>query len=309
MSDALPLLKRLARALLTLAAVTAAALLVVSLWRAYVLAPWTRDGRVSAQVVRIAPEVSGTVVDVAVADNQYVKKGDVLYRIDPERFRVAVDDAEAALDAASETLAQKIEDAQRRKGMDDLVPREDIQQAQRAIALARAAQRRAQATLDLARLDLYRSELHAPTDGYITHLRLRNGDYAVAGQPALALLDAHSFWFTGYFEETKLRQVHPGAAARIRLMGYDAIVPGRVHSIGRGIADTNEQADATGLPSVEPSFSWIRLAQRIPVRIELGELPPGVTLVAGMTGSVDVGDTAGRDGSQGRLTTWLHEWM
>ncbi len=309
MSDALSLFKRFARALLTLAAVAVAVVLVVALWRAYVLAPWTRDGRVSAQVIRIAPEVSGTVVEVPVADNQYVKRGDVLYRIDPERFRVAVDDAEAALDAASETLAQKIEDAGRRKGMDDLVPREDIQQAQRAIALARAAQRRAQAALALARLDLRRSELRAPVDGYVTHLRLRDGDYAVAGQAALALLDAHSFWFTGYFEETKLRQVRPGAAARIRLMGYDATIPGRVESIGRGITDSNEQADATGLPSVEPSFSWIRLAQRIPVRIELGELPPGVTLVAGMTGSVDVGDPADERGARGRLTAWLHEGM
>ena len=309
MSTIALLVKPAAKAALTLAALVAAVLLVAALWRAYVLAPWTRDGRVSAQVVRIAPEVSGTVAAVAVADDQYVKRGDVLYRIDPERFQLAVAQAEAQLAAATATSRQKTQDAKRRQGMDDLVPGEDIQQANQAMAIAQAEQRHAQVALDVARLDLERAALYAPVDGYVTHLRLRRGDYAVAGQPNIALLDVHSFWITGYFEETKLHGIHPGAPVQVRLMGFDELVRGHVSSIGRGITDTNEKADAQGLPSVEPSFSWVRLAQRIPVRIEIDDVPAGIVLVAGMTCSIDVGQPGQAPVPQGRLTTLLHRWM
>lgn len=298
-----------ARAVGTLLAVALAVALVVALWRAYVLAPWTRDGRVSAEVVHIAPEVSGTVLDVAVSDNQLVKRGDLLYRIDPERFRFAVALAEAQLSAASAVSQQKMQDAKRRRGMDDLVPGEDIQRANQAVAIAQAEQRRAQVALDVARLDLARTELRAPADGYITHLRLRPGDYAVAGRGNVALVDAHSFWVTGYFEETKLHGIHTGAPARIRLMGFDAPIDGHVASLGRGITDVNEHADAQGLPSVEPSFSWVRLAQRIPVRIAIDRVPPGVMLAAGMTCSVDVGSTTAGEVPKGRLASLLTRWM
>jgi len=301
--------KRLLRAGLTLAVVIAAGFLVSALWRAYVIAPWTRDGRVSAQIVRIAPEVSGTVAEVSVADDQYVKQGDVLYRIDNASFALALDQAEAQLAAAEVSLRQKTEEARRRRGMESLVPAEDIQRATQAEAIARAELRGARVAVDRAKLDLARTELRAPTDGYVTRLRLNKGDYAVAGQPNLALIDAHSFWITGYFEETKLRGIQPGAAARIRLMGFDQDLPGRVASIGRGIADSNQQADAQGLPSVEPSFSWVRLAQRIPVRVEFEHVPHDVVLAAGMTGSIEVTPSAGTPVPQGRLISLLHRWM
>lgn len=301
--------KRLLRAGLTLAVVVAAGFLVSALWRAYVIAPWTRDGRVSAQIVRIAPEVSGTVAEVSVADDQYVKQGDVLYRIDNASFALALDQAEAQLAAAEVSLRQKTEEARRRRGMESLVPAEDIQRATQAEAIARAELRGARVAVDRAKLDLARTELRAPTDGYVTRLRLNKGDYAVAGQPNLALIDAHSFWITGYFEETKLRGIQPGAAARIRLMGFDQILPGRVASIGRGITDSNQQADAQGLPSVEPSFSWVRLAQRIPVRVEFEHVPHDVVLAAGMTGSIEVTPSAGTPAPQGRLISLLHRWM
>lgn len=301
--------KRLLRAGLTLAVVVAAEFLVSALWRAYVIAPWTRDGRVSAQIVRIAPEVSGTVAEVSVADDQYVKQGDVLYRIDNASFALALDQAEAQLAAAEVSLRQKTEEARRRRGMESLVPAEDIQRATQAEAIARAELRGARVAVDRAKLDLARTELRAPTDGYVTRLRLNKGDYAVAGQPNLALIDAHSFWITGYFEETKLRGIQPGAAARIRLMGFDQILPGRVASIGRGITDSNQQADAQGLPSVEPSFSWVRLAQRIPVRVEFEHVPHDVVLAAGMTGSIEVTPSAGTPAPQGRLISLLHRWM
>ncbi|MGP5239376.1 efflux RND transporter periplasmic adaptor subunit, partial [Pseudomonas helleri] len=301
--------QRLLRAGLTLVVVVAAGFLVSALWRAYVVAPWTRDGRVSAQIVRIAPEVSGTVAEVSVADDQYVKRGEVLYRIDNASFALALAQAEAQLAAAEVSLRQKTEEARRRRGMESLVPAEDIQRANQAVAIAQAELRGARVTVDRAKLDLARTELRAPTDGYVTRLRLNKGDYAVAGQPNLALIDAHSFWITGYFEETKLRGIKPGAAAQIRLMGFDQVLPGRVASIGRGITDSNQQADAQGLPSVEPSFSWVRLAQRIPVRVEFDHVPHEVVLAAGMTGSIEVTPSAGTPMPQGRLISLLHRWM
>lgn len=309
MSNAVSFLKPAAKAVLTLLAVVAAVVFVAALWRAYVLAPWTRDGRVSAQVVRIAPEVNGAVVEVAVADNQYVKRGDMLYRIDPERFQLAVAQAEAQLAAAAAASGQRRDDARRRKGMDDLVAREEIHRANQAVAIAQAEQRRAQVALDVARLDLERTTLRAPVDGYVTHLRLRQGDYAVAGHSNIALLDAHSFWITGYFEETKLHGIRPGAPAQVRLMGFDELIRGHVASIGRGITDANEQPDAQGLPSVEPSFSWVRLAQRIPVRVEIDQVPDSIILAAGMTCSIEVGKPGRDSAPQGRLTMLLHRWM
>lgn len=301
--------QRLLRAGLTLAVVAAAGLLVSALWRAYVVAPWTRDGRVSAQIVRIAPEVSGTVAEVLVADDQYVKRGEALYRIDSSSFALALAQAEAQLAAAETSLRQKTEEARRRRGMESLVSAEDIQRANQAVAMAQAELRGARVAVDRAKLDLARTELRAPTDGYVTRLRLNKGDYAVAGQPNLALIDAHSFWITGYFEETKLRGIQPGAAARIRLMALDQVLPGRVASIGRGITDTNQQADAQGLPSVEPSFSWVRLAQRIPVRVEFEHVPRELVLAVGMTGSIEVTPSAGTPVPQGRLISLLHRWM
>lgn len=301
--------QHLLRAGLTLVVVVAAGFLVSALWRAYVVAPWTRDGRVSAQIVRIAPEVSGTVAEVSVADDQYVKRGEVLYRIDNASFALALAQAEAQLAAAEVSLRQKTEEARRRRGMESLVPAEDIQRANQAVAIAQAELRGARVAVDRAKLDIARTELRAPTDVYVTRLRLNKGDYAVAGQPNLALIDAHSFWITGYFEETKLRGIKPGAAAQIRLMGFDQVLPGRVASIGRGITDSNQQADAQGLPSVEPSFSWVRLAQRIPVRVEFEHVPHEVVLAAGMTGSIEVTPSAGTPVPQGRLISLLHRWM
>ncbi|NRB54939.1 MAG: HlyD family secretion protein [Salinicola sp.] len=304
------LLMPVAKAILTLGAVIAAMLLVIALWQAYVLAPWTRDGRVNAQVVRIAPEVSGTIAEVAVTDDQYVKRGEVLYRIDPERFALAVEQAEARLASATATLSQKVDYAKRRKGLGEYVSREQVHSATQDVDIARAEKHQAQVALNLARLDLAHATLRSPVDGYVTHLRLRKGDYAVAGQQNLAVLDANSFWVTGYFAETKLQGIHPGAAATVQLMGFEAPLRGHVTSIGRGIANTNEGVDDQGLPSVEPSFSWVRLAQRIPVHIAIDRVPENIELAAGMTGSVEVDQTPGGNARlHGRLITLLHRWM
>ena len=301
--------KQILKAGLTVTVVIFAWVLVSALWRAYVLAPWTRDGRVSAQIVRIAPEVSGTVLGVSVVDDQFVKQGDVLYRIDPAHFALALAQAEAQLAAADVSLRQKMEDARRRRGMEDIVPAEEVQRANQTMAIAQAELRSAQVAVDRAKLDMEHTVLRAPVDGHITRLRLNKGDYAVTGQPNIALVDASSFRIIGYFEETKLHGIEPGASAQIRLMGFDEVIPGKVVSIGRGIADANQQADAQGLPSVAPSFSWVRLAQRIPVRVEFGQLPQNLVLAAGMTGSIEVTAPGGDRPPQGRLATLLQRWL
>lgn len=301
--------KSLIRAGFTLMIVVVAGWLVDALWHAYVLAPWTRDGRVSAQIVRMAPEVSGSIVEVAVSDDQYVKQGEVLYRIDAASFALALAQAEARLAAVTASLHQKVDDARRRQKMENFVPAEEAQRANQAVVVAQAEQRSAQVDVDKARLDLARTVLRAPVDGYVTHLRLNKGDYAAVGQPNIVLVAASSFWITGYFEETKLQRIQPGAAAQIRLMGVGKAVPGRVASIGRGITDVNQQADTQGLPRVEPSFSWVRLAQRIPIRVEFESLPNDIVLVAGMTGSIEVVMPESESSPRGWLISILQRWM
>ncbi|MBK1666046.1 efflux transporter periplasmic adaptor subunit [Rhodospirillum rubrum] len=247
-----PLLSLLGRYALTLCFVAGATLIAWEAWSRSERTPWTRDGRVGADVVRIAPEVSGMISVVPIRDNQYVHRGDILYGIDPERLRLAV-----------------------------------------AVAVAGAAYQAALATLDLAKLDLARSTVRSPVDGYVINLRLRPGDYATAGVTTVAVLDAARFWITGYFEETKIGQIHVGNPARIRLMGFDQPVSGHVESIGHGIENGNDAPGPLGLPTVAATFSWVRLAQRIPVRIHVDQVPPDVALAAGMTATIEIIPAAG----------------
>ena len=144
------------------------------------------------------------------------------------------------------------------------------------------------AALELAELNLSHATVRAPVSGYITHLRLRPGDYATAGETKVAIVDAHSFWVVGYFEETKLRHIRVGDTAHIVLMGYEPVIAGHVESIGHGIGDNNDETGGLGLPDIEPTFSWVRLAQRVPVRIHIDALPKGIELVAGLSASVEV---------------------
>jgi multidrug resistance efflux pump len=296
------------RVAITLSMVAIAGVLLVALWRTYMLAPWTRDGRVMAQVVDVAPEVAGTVVKVAVSDNQVLHKGDLLFAIDPVRFQLAISEAQARVDAAQQELKLRTSDARRRQGLTGVVSAEEQEQFANTAAVARATLAGAQAALDVAKLNLTRSELNAPANGYVTHLRLRVGDYANVGQPRVAIVDSDSFWVTGYFEETKLRRIHVGDPARIRLMAYDTPILGHVESIGRGINDPNDQTNSRGLPTVSPIFTWVRLAQRVPVRIVIDQIPPGIELVAGLTASISLGtDATPQQTPQGRLLTWLED--
>ncbi|HDR2458534.1 efflux RND transporter periplasmic adaptor subunit [Enterobacter ludwigii] len=282
------LLSLVGRYALTLCAVVAATLLAFMMWKHYAQTPWTRDGRVRADVVQIAPDVSGPVIRVAVRDNQWVNRGDVLYAIDPHWLTLAVASAQAEVESRRHEMVMRQDAARRRAQIKAAISSEDLQQAGSAANVAVANYHGALAALELAELNLSHATVRAPVSGYITHLRLRPGDYATAGETKVAIVDAHSFWVVGYFEETKLRHIRVGDTAHIVLMGYDPVIAGHVESIGHGIGDNNDETGGLGLPDVEPTFSWVRLAQRVPVRIHIDALPKGVELVAGLSASVEV---------------------
>lgn len=282
------LLSLVGRYALTLCAVAAATLLAFMMWKHYAQTPWTRDGRVRADVVQIAPDVSGPVIRVAVRDNQWVNRGDVLYAIDPHWLTLAVASAQAEVESRRHEMVMRQDAARRRAQIKAAISSEDLQQTGSAANVAVANYHGALAALELAELNLSHATVRAPVSGYITHLRLRPGDYATAGETKVAIVDAHSFWVVGYFEETKLRHIRVGDTARIVLMGYEPVIAGHVESIGHGIGDNNDETGGLGLPDVEPTFSWVRLAQRVPVRIHIDALPKGIELVAGLSASVEV---------------------
>ncbi|MFW7354941.1 efflux RND transporter periplasmic adaptor subunit [Ochrobactrum soli] len=283
-----PVLSLLGRYALTLCIVAISAFIALEAWNYYERTPWTRDGRVGVDVVQIAPEVSGTVSAVPVIDNQYVRRGDILYEINPERLRLAVSLAEAEVEAKRQDMVVRQTTARRHSKLKDVVSQEAIQQSSGAAAVAGAAYQSAMAALELAKLNLARSTVRAPVDGYVTNLRLRPGDFATAGVTKVAVLDAASFWITGYFEETKIWKIRGGDPARIMLMGFDQPIFGHVESMGRGIDNSNDTPGHLGLPNVAATFSWVRLAQRIPVRIQIDQVPSGVELAAGMTATVEI---------------------
>jgi multidrug resistance efflux pump len=299
---------RLIRFLITLAILAVAVFIVVQLWNVYMLAPWTRDGRVFAQTVVVAPEVSGTVVSVPIRDNQIVKKGQVLYQIDKSRFQIALAQAQAQLDAAELQEKKAQDDVARRRGLSGLISKEDVVNTGIASAVASADVSGAQAAVDLAKLNLARSTLYAPVDGIVTHLRLQSGDFATAGHPDVALVDTGSFEIIGYYEETKISKIHIGDAVSIKLMGFDQRMTGHVTGIGAGISDQNDASNPRGLPEVNPVFDWVRLAQRIPVYIAIDQRPAGVVLASGMTCSVNVGrEVPVAHGLVGQVQHWLED--
>jgi RND family efflux transporter MFP subunit len=259
------------------------------LWHFYMISPWTRDARVRADVVTIAPDVSGWVVALQVQDNQQVKAGDLLMTIDRERYQAALDKAHALAETRRQQLNLRQHEASRRVHLGpQAISAELRENAQITAEIARAEYQQAMAEVKLATLNLQRSEVRAPRDGQVTNLQLAQGNYVQAGQAVMALVADGSFYVQAYFEETKLPGIRVGAAAEVILMSSDEPLQGKVQSISRGITDRNAVADAQLLANVEPTFNWVRLAQRIPVRIELDSLPQDVPLSAGMTASVRV---------------------
>jgi len=279
-------LRGLARVLVTLLMCVAAFFAGRALWSHYMSDPWTRDAKVRADIVGVAPDVSGLVSEVLVQDNQPVKAGEVLFRIDPARFAIALRQSEAALAGGRATLEQAARELKRYEKLGDVVSQQKTEQAQLALDSAAAAVQQATAARDLAKLNLERSEVRAPVTGVITNFTVRPGDYVAAGAAKVALIDTDSLRVEAYLEETKLNRVHVGDSATIWLMGQPTPLHGHVESIAAGIEDRERTIGSGLLANINPTFSWVRLAQRVPVRIRLDPAPDGVNLVAGMTATV-----------------------
>jgi multidrug resistance efflux pump len=326
-------LSTLIRFAVTAIVVLVAALVGHTMWKHYMYSPWTRDGRVRAEIVRIAPDVAGLVTDVRVIDNQTVKKGDILFVVDRARYENAVAQAKANLNAAEAAARAagasinaasagaeqskanyemyQAQSERRQKLINNVISAEDkanaaaaanaakagwqqtlasTKQANAAQQQSLAAVAQAQVELASAQLNLDRTEVLAPVDGFVTNLDVRVGDYANAGTPRLALIDSHSYWIYGYFEETKLPGLRIGDPVDIRLMSGGVQFKGSVESIARGITDADNPTGSDLLADVNPTFNWVRLAQRVPVRVKIDtdHLPAGTVLSAGMTATLIV---------------------
>ena len=278
----------------------------VVIWDRYLTAPWTRDGQVQAYVVTIAPEVSGRLIHLHVADNQAVRRGDVLYEIDPVDYEIAVAGAEANLQRRKADMDNRRAQWQRREQLTTLSTSvEERQTFQSSAEMARAAFASAVSQLNQARIDLDRTKVYSPVNGYVTNLQAREGDYVTRGTRNLSVLDGDSFWVTGFFEETKIARIKVGDPAVVALMGFRDPVRGHVESIARGINTPNTTPGPLGLASVNPVFTWVRLAQRIPVRIRIDAVPDTVHLALGLTATVSVGPGADAASPHGLLSRVL----
>ncbi|WP_120505934.1 efflux RND transporter periplasmic adaptor subunit [Rahnella bruchi] len=259
------------------------------MWNYYMQSPWTRDGKVRAEIVDITPEVSGRITEIKVHDNQFVKSGDLLFSLDPVPFKIAVDNAEAALAKAAADLAKANHEAQRRRGLGtNVISAESLDESNITAKGMQAQYQAAQSSLEQAKWNLSKTTIVAPTDGYITNLQTRRGNYATTGTPLVGLVDIHSFYVLGYFEETKLKNIREGNMADITLFNGNIPLQGRVESIGRAIYDQSLDTPEDLLMNVKPNVPWVRLAQRIPVRIKLENVPEHVVLVAGTTCTISV---------------------
>lgn len=313
----MPALKPVLAKSLTLAVLALAVVLGWFAWDYYTRAPWTRDARVRADVVTLSAEVAGRIIALPVQDNQFVRQGDLLLQIDPARYELAVLHAVRAVEVARAALGQsqaaivaneaqlkqrRSEEQRRRKlqsmsaisaeewekaGTDVAVAQADLLREQSNLGLAQANVQLAEATLQQARLDLERTRVSAPVSGYVTNLLTRQGDYAQPGMPLLALVDSSSFHVSGYFEETKLPKIKVGSRARIALMSGE-VLDGTVESIAYAITDRENQPGNRLLANVNPSYTWVKLAQRIPVRLRLERNADAPPLRAGTTATVTI---------------------
>lgn len=315
----MPALKPVFSKALTLAVLALALVLGWFAWDYYTRAPWTRDARVRADVVTLSAEVAGRIIELPIHDNQFVKQGELLLQIDPARYELAVLHAERAVEVARAALGQskvsivaneallkqrRSEEQRRRRlqslsaisaeeweksGTDVAVAQADLLREQSNLGLAQANVQLAEATLKQARLDLERTRVTAPVSGYVTNLLTRQGDFAQSGTPLLALVDSSSFHVSGYFEETKLPKIKVGSHARIALMSGE-VLEGTVESIAYAITDRENQPGNRLLANVNPSYTWVKLAQRIPVRLRLERSADAPPLRAGTTATVTIVD-------------------
>jgi RND family efflux transporter MFP subunit len=275
--------------LVTLVAVALAALLGWGAWQYYMGTPWTRDGAVRAYVVKIAPQVAGEIVGLPITDNQFVHKGDLLMLIDPRNYSIAVRQAQASVEQAQAVADNARAEMVRREKLNDIA--ETMEDRQTYISQATSAEatyQTALANLEQARINFKRTQVRSPVNGYVTNLSAQLGNYADVGSLQLSVVNSDSYWVDAYFEETSLSRIHEGDAATVKLMGYTPLLRGRVQGLSRGVDVPNATPDASGLASVNPIFTFVRLAQRVPVRIHIDEVPDDIKLVAGMTATVQI---------------------
>jgi|SRR5579871_1238125 len=287
-------LKIVGRVLVTLTVVILAIVGARWLWIHYDVEPWTRDGRVRADIVQVSPDVSALVTKVRVKDNQLVNKGDVLFVLDRPRFELALRQAEASVASAEVALAQAKRESERNRNLRDLATTERVEEGQSKVDQLIAELNSARVQRDLARLNLERTTVRAPVNGIVTNVELQPGDYASAGRQVLALVDGDTIHVDGYFEETKLPSIRVGDRALVHIMGIKAGLRGTVESIDAGIEDRERSSSSTDLANVNPTFSWVRLAQRIPVRIKLDAAGRDIRLIAGRTATVSIINPPGR---------------
>lgn len=282
------ILTAVARYLVTAVAVGLAALGARWLWIHYNVEPWTRDGRVRADVVEVSPDVNGLVTEVRVKDGQVVRAGEILFVLDQARYELAERQVEAAVAADEASLAQARRENRRNQALGTLVTTEQGEEGLSKVAELTAQLQGAEVERDVARLNLERTTVRATVNGIVTNLELQPGDYASAGHEVLALLDSDAIYVDGYFEETKLPLIRVGDRANVHIMGVNTVLHGSVEAIAAGIEDRERSASSSELANVNPTFSWVRLAQRIPVRIKLDPAPVSVRLIAGRTATVAI---------------------
>jgi len=265
-------------------------------WDYYVTAPWTRDGRVRVQVASVAPQVSGQITELRVGDNQYVHQGDVLYVIDPFDFEVALREGKAQAQQRAADQQVKEVQSERRQRLSSLATTPEEQQTFAGGAVqAKAVFEAAQQQVAQAEINLRRTQVRSPVNGYVTNLLMRVGDFAHEGVTNISVIDTDSYWLDGYFEETKLARICIGDRVEAKLMGYAQPILGHVATVTRGIGVLDGASGTQGLPNVNPIYTWVRLAQRVPVRIAIDSVPDGIPLVSGMTATVTVKDAGEAD--------------
>jgi multidrug resistance efflux pump len=286
-------IKKLGLGAINLFIIAAVAWYAYQAFEEYIDNPWTRDGQVRGHVIQVAPRVSGMVTNIAVIDNQFVQAGDLLFELDTEPFEIAIAQADANLQRAiigSRSANIEYQRLQEIFAKDPgAISQKDLNRREANYLQSLSEIDVAKESLRSAKLDLDYTSVRAAVDGYVSNVDFQIGTQAVASTPILALVDSNSFWVFGYFRESQIGKFKIGDPARVTLMAYpDQPLQGTVESLGWGIAPSDGNAGTKLLPSIKPVFQWIRLAQRIPVRIKLEKVPEGVELRFGLTASVMV---------------------
>ncbi|EPR9023900.1 p-hydroxybenzoic acid efflux pump subunit AaeA [Cronobacter dublinensis] len=284
---------KITRTAITVVLVVLAFIAIFRAWSFYTESPWTRDARFSADVVAIAPDVAGLITSVDVHDNQLVKKDQVLFTIDQPRYQKALEEAEADVAYYQALVNEKRREAGRRNQLGiQAMSREEIDQANNVLQTVLHQLAKAEATRDLAKLDLQRTVIRAPADGWVTNLNVYTGEFITRGSTAVALVKQNSFYVQAYMEETKLEGVRPGFRVEITPLGSNNVLHGTVDSVSAGVTNASSTRDDKGMATVDSNLEWVRLAQRVPVRIRLDKqpsnlYPSGTTATVVVTGERD----------------------